>query len=159
MRIECTIDGRTLTLSLNSNKPLSLILNENLETDSVNSHCRGNMCGLCVVLIDGKAQLSCLVPAFEIRGKDIVTFSSFSRTREMRDIERAYDLVGATPCSECYASRSLLFESLISAGETRPDAINRQMSILQCPCMDPEDEIEIVEKALNLRRKRSVRRS
>ena len=31
MKIDCNIDGKTLTLSLNSNKPLSLILQENLD--------------------------------------------------------------------------------------------------------------------------------
>lgn len=69
MKIDCIVDGKTLTLSLNSNKPLSLILQENLDIQSVTSHCRGKMCGLCAVLIDGKAELSCMVPAFELRGK------------------------------------------------------------------------------------------
>ena len=33
MKIDCTIDGKTLTLSLNSDKPLSLILRENTGDD------------------------------------------------------------------------------------------------------------------------------
>lgn len=159
MRIECTIDGRTLTLALSSNKPLSLILNENLETFSVNSHCRGKMCGLCVVLIDGKAELSCLVPAFEIRGKEIITFSSYSKSKNIKDLEKAFELVGATPCEECYASQCLLFESLISSNETRPDVIKRETSIIHCSCLDPDDRVAIVTKAVELRRKRHGRRS
>lgn len=159
MRIECTIDGKTLTLSLNSNKPLSLILNENLDSASVNVHCRGKMCGLCAVLINGKAVLSCMVPAFELQGKEITTFEAFQRSKEMKDIERAYDSTGRTPCKECYASRSIMIESLVSQNETRPDVIMREMSILDCSCLSPEDNVAIVTKAAEIRRKRRVRRS
>lgn len=159
MRIECTIDGKTLTLSLNSNKPLSLILNENLDSSSVNVHCRGKMCGLCAVLINGKAVLSCMVPAFELQGKDITTFEAFQRSKEMKDIERAYELTGRTPCQECYVSRSIMIESLVSQNETRPDVIKREMSILDCSCLSAEDNVAIVTKAVEIRRKRRVRRS
>ena len=159
MKIECLIDGKTLSLSLNSNKPLSLILNEELETDSVNPHCRGNMCGLCTVLLNGKAVLSCMVPAFELQGKEITTFEAYSKTRNIKDIERAYEAIGIVPCKECYASHALLIESLVAQGETRRDAIPREMSILSCTCVDPEDNVAIVTKAVEIRRKRRVRRS
>ena len=86
MKIDCTIDGKTLTLSLNSDKPLSLILRENMGNEETVNHCNGMMCGLCTVLVDGKAVLSCMVPAFEIRGKSVITFDSFRRSRVMKDI-------------------------------------------------------------------------
>lgn len=159
MKIECTIDGKMLTLSLNSNKPLSLVLQENLEYTTVNAHCRGKTCGLCAVLINGKATLSCLVPAFEIQGKTITTFDSFQKDKAMKDIEKAYESIGIKPCEDCYASRSILFESLISDGISRPDEIVREMSVLKCSCMDPSDEIKVVLKAIDIRRKRRVRRS
>ncbi len=159
MKIECIIDGKTLSLSLNSNKPLSLILSENLETNSVNTHCRGNMCGLCIVLINGRAVLSCMIPAFELQGKEITTFEAYSKTRNIRDIERAYEAVGVMPCAECYASRTLLIESLVSQNETRPDAIIREMSIIDCACLDPDDNVAIVTKAVEFRRKRRARRA
>ena len=84
MKIDCTIDGKTLTLSLNSDKPLSLILRENMGDEGYVNHCSGRMCGLCAVLVDGKAVLSCMVPAFEIRGKTVTTFESFRRSKEMK---------------------------------------------------------------------------
>ncbi len=159
MKIDCTIDGKALTLSLNSNKPLSLILEENLDIESISSHCRGKMCGLCAVLIDGKAELSCMVPAFEIRNKTIVTFDQYQKSREMRDILRAYEAVGAEPCRDCYASRSIIYESIISSGETKPDEIKRILSAVRCYCMESDDEVRIIMKATEIRRKRNVRRS
>ena len=158
MKIDCTIDGKTLTLSLNSDKPLSLILRENIGIDDIN-HCNGRMCGLCAVLLDGKAVLSCLVPAFELNGKEVITFDSYQRTKAMKDIEKAYELTGATPCTDCYASRTIIFESLISEGITDRMEILKQMSLIKCHCMTPDDEVAVVLRAIDIRRKRNVRRS
>ena len=158
MKIDCTIDGKTLMLSLNSDKPLSLILRENIGIDSIN-HCNGKVCGLCAVLLDGKAVLSCLVPAFELNGKEVITFEAFQRTRGMKDIEKAYEMTGATPCNSCYASRSMIFESLIAEGVTDRSEILKQLSLVKCRCMTPDDEVNVVLKAIEIRRKRNVRRS
>ena len=159
MKIDCSIDGKTLTLSLNSNKPLSLILSENIGDSSAVNHCKGNMCGLCTVLVDGKPTLSCMVPAFEIRGKEIITFEGFQKTKGMKDIEKAYEAVGASPCPDCYESRTMIFESLISDGISDTDEILKELSIIRCPCLDPEDAVDIVIKGIDIRRKRRVRRS
>ncbi len=159
MKIDCTVDGKTLTLSLNSNKPLSLILQENLDVQTLSSHCRGKLCGLCAVLIDGRAALSCMVPAFELRGKNITTFDQFQKTRNMKDIAKAYEILGVEPCQDCYASRSIIFESILNSGETNPSEIKRTLSAVRCPCMESDDEVNIVMKAMEIRRKRNVRRS
>ena len=158
MKIDCTIDGKTLTLSLDSVKPLSLILRENIGIDDMN-HCNGRGCGLCTVLLDGRAVLACLVPAFELNGKEVITFDAFQRTKGMKDIEKAYETVGASPCTDCYGSRSLLFESLIAEGTTDRSEILKQLSLVRCHCMTPDDQVEIVLKAIEIRRKRNVRRS
>ena len=159
MKIDCTIDGKTLTLSLNSDKPLSLILRENMGDEGYVNHCSGRMCGLCAVLVDGKAVLSCMVPAFEIRGKTVTTFESFRRSKEMKDIEKAYEAVGAYPCTDCYASRALIFHSLIDEGVTDKNQILNELSIVRCHCMDAASEIKIVQKGIEIRRKRNVRRT
>ncbi|MBQ0070463.1 MAG: ferredoxin [Spirochaetales bacterium] len=159
MKIDCNIDGKTLTLSLNSNKPLSLILKENLASPNASSHCKGKMCGLCAVLIDGKAELACMVPAFELKGKTITTFDAFQKSRDMKDIAKAYEAVGVEPCHDCYASRSIFFQSLLQSGETRPDEIKRMLKAVRCNCIESEDEVAVVMKAMEIRRKRNVRRS
>lgn len=159
MKIDCTIDGKILTLSLNSNKPLSLILQENLDNETITTHCNGKQCGLCAVLINGKAELSCMVPAFELKGKNIVTFESFQKTKDMKDIAKAYELLGIEPCKDCYGARSIIYSSIIASGETMPDDIKRMMLGVKCPCLEPSDDVAIINKILEIRRKRNVRRS
>lgn len=159
MTISCTIDGTTLTLSLSSNKPLSLILMENLSNTTINSRCEGRQCGGCIVLMDNKAVPACMVPAFEIRDKVITTFATYKDTVEYTDIEKAYSNVGFKPCDNCYNSKTFIIESIISRYAKNNLDLNK-MDILQeynmssCRCLDLSDFIKIVEEALAIRRRR-----
>ena len=174
MKIECTIDGRRLSFSLNSNKPLSLVLQENCDYTSVNAHCRGKNCGLCLVLLDNTPVLSCMVPAFEIHGKTITTFESSHLKKKLKDVEKAYDDLGIKPCEDCYASRSILFDYLadiiLSKTSEHPsfdngvepfnaESLIEEMSIIKCTCMDLHDVKQILNRIRIIREKRIGRRS
>jgi carbon-monoxide dehydrogenase small subunit len=183
MKIECSIDGKALSLSVNSNKPLSLILMEDVGNRSLMSHCQGNGCGNCIVLLNEEAVLSCMVPAFRLRESTIRTFDSFQKTRQYRDIERAYQTTGNTPCPNCYASKTLIIESILqdltnshpektsstltgrlrisdNTGESIDEKnIIQELSLNTCNCMDMSEMIQIVEMALGYRRRKRVRRN
>ena len=165
MRIELTVDGKYLALSLSSDKPLNLLLQDDLEIRSVTSHCNGELCGNCIVLLEGKAVLSCLVPAFEVRGRTIVTFDGFSRTRDYRDIEKAYSSMQAWPCDGCYAARTLLIESIVrryesGSSDLDEEEILQEAMLVSCPCMDYDSFLKVVKESLMNRRKRkNVRRT
>ncbi|MGH0053957.1 MAG: 2Fe-2S iron-sulfur cluster-binding protein [Sphaerochaetaceae bacterium] len=183
MKIECTIDGKALSLSVNSNKPLSLILMEDVGTRSINSHCKGKACGNCIVLLNDEAALSCVIPAFRLRDATVKTFDSYQKTRLYRDIERAYKATGNTPCPNCYASKTLIIESILQemTNSTRNRTLGRnnlplpsenqneeptldkesiihELSLNTCQCMDMAELLQIVETALSYRRRKRVRR-
>ncbi len=182
MKIECTIDGKALSLSVNSNKPLSLILTEDVGNHSLLSHCRGKACGNCIVLLNDEAVLSCVIPAFRLRDANINTFESYQKTRQCRDIERAYQATGNTPCPNCYASKTLIIEAILqditNGGTNRfsqgnlsrttdndqeqkldEKAIIQELSLNTCQCMDMSELLQIVEIALTYRRRKRVRRN
>ncbi len=164
MKIECIIDGKILSLSINSNKPLSDILTENIENVSILSQCKGNHCGNCIVLLNDEAVLSCLIPAFELRGKSILTFEGFIKTKNYRDIERAYNSTGFVPCPYCYNSKTLLIESIVNRyfiTNTLPEAseIISEMNLIKCACLDITSFTEIINSAISYRKRRNVRKS
>ena len=155
MRIDCTIDNKSISLNLNSIKPLSLVLKENFESSySVLPNCRGGLCGLCVVLLDGKAVLSCLIPAFEIQNKKIETFFSFKNGREMQDIQKAYSALSITPCSECYEAKTLIFESLLRQKDITEEDVRRELGLIKCKCLTVQEAFSIIKKAQEFRKKR-----
>ncbi|HZJ87760.1 MAG TPA: ferredoxin [Sphaerochaeta sp.] len=166
MKVDCIIDGKALSLSVSSHKPLSLILSEDLENPSINSMCGGKACGNCVVLFNEEATLSCLIPAFRIRNATIRTFESYRRSRQYRDIERAYKASGNTPCQLCYNARTLIIESILqelsietkshrSDEEAMREMIIRELSLNTCQCIDMAELVQIVEIALTYRNRRS----
>ena len=165
MRIELTVDGKYLALSLSSDKPLDLLLHEDLEIECMHNHCRGGMCGNCIVLLDGRPVLSCLVPSFSVRGRTVVSFDSFSKTRDYRDIEKAYASVSAFPCDECYASRTLLIEGIVrryelAGSQIDEDEILQEAYLVDCSCLDAASFLAIVKESIANRRKRkNVRRA
>ncbi|WP_320130487.1 2Fe-2S iron-sulfur cluster-binding protein [uncultured Sphaerochaeta sp.] len=183
MKIECSIDGKALSLSVNSNKPLSLILTEDVGNRSLVSYCQGNGCGNCIVLLNEEAVLSCMIPAFRLKDSTIRTFDSFQKTRQYRDIERAYRATGNNPCPNCYASKTLIIESILQdltnshpgkLGSTLTGRIQvpqdndeiideknivQELSLNTCTCMDMSEMLQIVEIALGYRRRKRVRRN
>ena len=114
MRLNCNINGSQYSLVVNSDKPLSEILKEQIITFADNSQCLGATCGNCIVLINGSAALSCLLPAFKLNGASILTFEGFQKTRFCHDIERAYADIGNQPCPQCYASKTIIIESILN---------------------------------------------
>ena len=114
MRLTCNINGSQYSLVVNSDKPLSQILKEHIITFAENSQCMGASCGNCIVLINGNAALSCLVPAFKLNGASILTFEGFQKTRFCHDIERAYADIGNQPCPQCYPSKTIIIESILN---------------------------------------------
>ncbi|MFA6775630.1 MAG: 2Fe-2S iron-sulfur cluster-binding protein, partial [Sphaerochaetaceae bacterium] len=184
MNLDCTIDGKGLSLSVNSNKPLLLILTEDVGIKSLNSNCHGTHCGNCLVLVNDVVVLSCLMPAFRLKDATIQTFEGFSKTRQCRDIERAYQVSGNKPCPNCYASKTLLIESILQSltgehhagreitmpgrihnqivGDTKQldeDSITKELALNTCQCMDTGELLQIVEIALSYRRRKNVRRA
>ncbi|NBK21163.1 MAG: ferredoxin, partial [Spirochaetia bacterium] len=100
-----------------------------------------------------------------------------------RDIERAYQRNGNTPCPNCYASKTLIIESIlqgltnIRANKTNAPIMNRpriaptaedsldeqailqELSLNTCQCMHMSELVQIVETALTFRRRKRVRRN
>lgn len=164
MKLECIIDSNSLTLNVNSTKPLSLILIEDVGIKSMLSHCQGKACGNCIVLVNDVATLSCIVPAFRLKDAKIRTFETFQRTRLCRDIERAYRVNGNKPCPDCYASKTLLIESIITElmahthsreeGIVDEEMILQELNLNTCPCMDKTELLAITIQAFEYRRRR-----
>ena len=72
MKIEFTLNGRRVSAEAAADASLYRVLRE-LGMSSVKCGCETTNCGLCTVHLDGKAVLSCSVPAPRCAGCEIVT--------------------------------------------------------------------------------------
>jgi len=163
MTLDYTLDGRNSVQNVSSDMPLSLVLKNVEKIGSISDYCDGKLCGNCIVLMDGQPVLSCLVPAFEARGKEIETFDSFSMGSIVKDIFAAYRKTGITPCKKCIASRTMLIEGIMrrylegkidNPPPLNEDEILSDSAMIRCSCMVPEDFLTIVKEVYESRRNR-----
>ena len=175
MKLNCTVDGTQYSLNVAADKPLNLIISEISSPFPKKDNCTGASCGNCIVLINGSAALSCLIPAFKANGKAILTYSGFRITRFCHYIERAYAQTGIYPCSQCYAAKTILIGGLLnrfaqSGAELKIlnkdtnrqnnsiynlDYIEKEFNLIQCNCLEISKLAQVIELAYAYRRRRS----
>ncbi len=161
MNITCTINGKQAVYQVSSDMPLLDLLIDNAHITSLRPGCRKGHCGSCIVLIDDRPALSCLVPVFDIRGRDIITFERFQRTRDSTDIRKGFEQAEAVPCSYCYPSKTLITHGIISRNvNPEPDEILAAFALHACTCLEPDQVVRGVLQAGSYRgRRRKYARS
>jgi len=114
MKIEFILNDETKTVEVDPVRRLLDILREDFGLTSVKEGCGEGECGACVVLMDGKAVNSCLVPAGNIFGKRIVTLEGFRKTRRYKIIEESFLEAGSVQCGFCTPGFVMATESLLN---------------------------------------------
>jgi len=79
MKIGFILNGETQTIEVHPARRLLDILREDFHLTAVKEGCGEGECGACVVLMDGKAVNSCLIPAGYLEGKSILTPEGFKK--------------------------------------------------------------------------------
>ncbi|MCD6374499.1 MAG: (2Fe-2S)-binding protein [Caldisericaceae bacterium] len=101
MIVSFKVNGRQVDLDIDPRKRLLDVLHDDLQLISVKEGCGEGECGACTVLFDGQNVNSCLVPAFQADGHEIVTLEGLKKWPGFSTIERAYLEHGAVQCAYC----------------------------------------------------------
>jgi len=114
MKIEFVLNNKSQIIEVDPARRLLDILREDFGLTGVKEGCGEGECGACVVLMDGKAVNSCLVPAGNIVGKSIVTLESFKKTERYKMIESCFLEAGSVQCGFCTPGIVMATESLLN---------------------------------------------
>jgi len=122
--------------------------------------CSSGKCGACSVILNGDVVKACLIPAFKIRGSEIITIEGFSQTDEYQDIVRAFTEAGIESCGFCDTGKILATEALLSKNP-RPTIGEALAGFhgIRCRCTDPEGLARVVMTTVEYRRRRLYGRS
>jgi carbon-monoxide dehydrogenase small subunit len=93
-------------------KTLERVLRDDLGLTGVKEGCNTGHCGVCTVVIDGKAVKSCLVLASQAQGKDILTIEGLSKSG-LHPLQQAFVDHFAIQCGFCTPGMILTAKSLL----------------------------------------------
>jgi carbon-monoxide dehydrogenase small subunit len=155
MTIDFILNGEDVVVRSDAELRLADILRDSFSLLGTKTGCLTGCCGACIVIFNGVIVQSCLIPAFRIRGSEIITIEGFSQTDEYQDIVAGFSRAALRNCSVCESGKILTTEALL---ERIPRPERRQIlnafSGIRCRCIDPDTLVEAVQAAADIRQRR-----
>ena len=147
MKFICRINGKTRTIDSHPLRRLLDILREDFGLTGTKEGCGEGECGACAVILDGRLVNSCMIPAMQLRGKNILTIEGLGGT-EPDLLQRAFVEEGAVQCGFCtpgmvMAARALFLQDKKPSREKIRDALSGNL----CRCTGYEQIIRAVLRA------------
>jgi len=144
MKIEFTVNGASVSVDVDSSTRLLDLLRVDLALTGTKNGCSEGECGACSVLLDGRSVCSCLVPAFQVAGSEIVTVEGLAG-EVLHPIQDAFLKHGAAQCGICTPGL-LITAAELSAQEVPPKEteIRELMAGNLCRCTGYQKIIDAV---------------
>jgi aerobic-type carbon monoxide dehydrogenase small subunit (CoxS/CutS family) len=99
--VHLTVNGRTYAVEADPQTSLLTILREHLDLIGTKYGCGEGQCGACTVLVNGKAQRSCITKVASVAQKEITTIEGLASREELHPVQQAFLDEGALQCGYC----------------------------------------------------------
>lgn len=146
--ISIRVNGSTHTINADPSAPLLYVLRNQLKLNGPKYGCGLQQCGACMVLIDGKAQPSCMLPVSGLKNHEVTTLEGIAKDGKLHPVQEAFVKEQAAQCGYCLNGMVMSAVSLL-AGNPRPDdeAIREGMQRNLCRCGSHSRIIRAVKAA------------
>jgi nicotinate dehydrogenase subunit A len=95
------INKKSYTLDVDPQTSLLTVLRDHLDLTGSKYGCGEGQCGACTVLIDGKAQRSCITRVGTVAQKQITTIEGLASGDRLHPVQQAFLDAGAMQCAYC----------------------------------------------------------
>jgi nicotinate dehydrogenase subunit A len=145
------VNGRTEALDVAPDAPLLHVLRNDLGLNGPKYGCGLGECGACMVLVDGVAARSCVIPAGGVQGRRITTLEGLGTSAEPHPVQQAFVDAQAAQCGYCLNGMIL---STVALLERVPHPTERQvrdaLSHNLCRCGTHVEILAAVQRAAGL---------
>src|SRR5215468_1559986 len=151
-RLEFNLNGTPRAVEVEDGVSLLEVLRDHFGVISPKDGCSPQgQCGCCTVIVDGRAVVSCAVPARSVAGKTVITLEGFSEF-ERETFADSFVAAGGLQCGFCTPGIVVRAKNLIDKSpDPTDDQINRILSMHHCRCtgyVKIVDSIKLAARAM-----------
>lgn len=148
--IETTINGEQFVIDESTNMTLLNMVRERVGFTGTKVGCEEGECGACTLFLDGKAVVSCLIPAPRAHLAKITTIEGIAEGETLHPVQQDFVDHGAVQCGYCtpgfvMAAVKLIQENPNPDQETIKEGISGNL----CRCTGYYKIVEAIESAID----------
>ncbi|RYG01792.1 MAG: (2Fe-2S)-binding protein [Chitinophagaceae bacterium] len=128
-----TVNEKKYEIQAEASTPLLYILRNNIGLNGPKFGCGLQQCGACMVLLNGEAQPSCMVPVSVVADKMITTLEGLAEKGKLHPLQQAFIDEQAAQCGFCMNGMVISGVSLLNKNKN-PDNVEIRESLQRCLC-------------------------
>ncbi len=146
--LKLKINGQWKQEEAEPGETLLHFLREKLNCTDVKEGCGRGDCGVCAVILSGKAVNACLTIALQAQGQEVVTLRGLGTAERPDPIQKSFVEHGAIQCGFCTSGMVLTAKAFLNENPhpTREE-IREAISGNLCRCSGYQKVIEAIEDA------------
>ncbi|MFL6214327.1 MAG: (2Fe-2S)-binding protein [Blastocatellia bacterium] len=146
--VRFTLNREEVEVAFAPHKTLLEVLREDLQLTGTKHGCELGECGVCTILVDGQAVLSCLMLGLDAEGREVTTIEGMAEGNEIHPLQETFADLGAAQCGYCTPGFLLTAKELIEQNPNPSRAeIQEALSGNLCRCTGYIKIYEAVELA------------
>ena len=150
LTLDITINGECQQLAIEPHWTLLQVLRNRLGLTGTKENCLEAECGVCTVLLDGKAVNSCILLAAQCERRSVVTIEGLGDPEHLHPLQAAFIEYGAVQCGYCIPGMILTAKSYLDehpGATASEDEIREAISGTLCRCTGYQKIVEAIAAA------------
>ncbi|NIN01667.1 MAG: 2Fe-2S iron-sulfur cluster binding domain-containing protein [candidate division Zixibacteria bacterium] len=146
--ISFILNGSEVNVAVDGHLRLIDVLRNTMGLKGTKEGCGKGECGACTVIVNGQAVNSCLYPAHEIEGKNVVTIEGLPVPKhKLSKIQQAFVDSGAIQCGFCTPGMIMSTKALLDSNPNPSDEeIRDALQGNLCRCTGYVQVVEAVKR-------------
>lgn len=144
--LDFILNGEACHTEIPEDATLLKVLRDILHLTGTKEGCGEGDCGACTVLVDGRSVNSCLFPAVQAEGYQVMTIEGVEANPELARIQKAFVDYGAVQCGFCSPGMIMSTVALLQKNpKPTEEEIRRGLSGNICRCTGYQAMVDAIQ--------------